>query len=80
MTSILTIDGMRSVHCTRAVFTALGAIEGVKSAEVEIGRAVIEHDGKATAERIQDALDVVGYRLVAVESGPRRLPLVHDDP
>ncbi len=34
MISILHIDGMRTVHCVRAVFTALGGVAGVERAEV----------------------------------------------
>ena len=42
--STLTISGMRSVHCTRAVYTALGGVKGVVTATVALGSAEVEHD------------------------------------
>ncbi|MBX3173676.1 MAG: hypothetical protein KF709_04655 [Gemmatimonadaceae bacterium] len=45
----LTIDGMLAVHARHAVFTALAAVEGLRGAEVELGRAVVEFDGVVSA-------------------------------
>src|SRR5436190_20880529 len=55
MVSILTISGMVAVHSKRAVFTALAGVVGVVSAEVEMGRAVIEHDARVTPDALADA-------------------------
>ena len=33
----LTIDGMLAVHAKNALYTALGGVAGVRSAEVEVG-------------------------------------------
>ena len=46
---------MVAVHAKRAVFTALSGVPGVTSAEVELGRAVVEHDARTTAEALADA-------------------------
>lgn len=70
------IEGMRTVHCVRAVFTALAAVEGITSAEVERGWAVIEHDGRATVEALRAAVAVAGYEVVAVRDEPRVLPVL----
>jgi copper chaperone CopZ len=73
MITTLTISGMRSVHATRAVFTALTAVDGITSADVQLGRAVIEHDGRATAEALRDAIAAAGYEVTEIKEERRRL-------
>lgn len=73
MMTTVTIAGMRSVHCTRAVFTALASVEGIAIAEVSMGRAVIAHDGRATPDRIREAVALAGYEATAVTEDRRRL-------
>lgn len=55
------LGGMRAVHDARAVFTALAAVEGVRGAEVVVGRATLEHDGRATVEQVRAAVEPLGY-------------------
>jgi copper chaperone CopZ len=74
MVSILTISGMVAVHAKRAVFTALSGVPGVKSAEVELGRAVVEHDASTTADALIDAIAITGCEVTDVRI-ERRLPL-----
>ena len=74
MVSILTISGMVAVHSKRAVFTALAGVPGVVSAEVELGRAVVEHDASTTAEELAAAIAVAGCEVTATKM-ERRLPL-----
>jgi copper chaperone CopZ len=74
MVSILTISGMVAVHAKRAVFTALSGVPGVTSAEVELGRAVIEHDENASAAALTDAVAMVGCTVTDIRR-ERRLPL-----
>ena len=76
MTTILTITGMRSVHCARAVWTALAGVEGVLRAEVVVGRAEVEHDGRATRGALAEAVALAGYTLAGVEERRRSLPLL----
>ena len=76
MITRLRISGMSCQHCVRAVFTALTPVEGIRSADVTIGQATIEHDGSVTMDALRDAVAVAGY---AVEDGTeerRRLPLL----
>lgn len=73
MITVLTITGMRTVHCTRAVYTALGGVEGVERADVSLGRATVEHDRRATVEAMRAAVAMAGYELVAAERS-RGLP------
>jgi copper chaperone CopZ len=68
------IDGMTCQHCIRAVFTALGAVEGVERADVQLGRATLEHDGRATLDAVRDAVAVAGYRVIDGQEAKRRLP------
>ena len=74
MVSILTISGMVAVHSKRAIFTALSGVPGVVSAEVELGRAVVEHDSSTTVEELAAAVAVAGCEVTAMKI-ERRLPL-----
>jgi copper chaperone CopZ len=76
VTTTLTIAGMTSVHAVRAVFTALAAVDGIVSADVVLGRAVIEHDGRASATQLRDAIAVAGYEVVESREERRTLPLL----
>ena len=76
MITTLRIGGMVAVHARRAVFTALSGVEGIVSADVELGRAVVEHDGRATADRLRDAVAAAGFEVEEVVEERRRLPLV----
>jgi copper chaperone CopZ len=73
VTTTLTIAGMTSVHAVRAVFTSLAGVEGIARADVSIGRAVIDHDGRATPDRLARAVALAGYEVVAWEER-RTLP------
>jgi copper chaperone CopZ len=68
------IDGMTCQHCIRAVFTALAGVEGVERADVQLGRASLEHDGRATLEGVRAAVAVAGYRVIDGQEAKRRLP------
>jgi copper chaperone CopZ len=76
MITTLRIGGMLAVHARRAVFTALAGVEGITAADVELGRAVVEHDGRATADRLREAVAAAGFEVVEVVEERRRLPLV----
>ena len=81
MITTLYIDGMISVHCARAVFTSLARIDGIASADVSMGRAVIDHDGSATPLALTHAVSAVGYSVREVVEERRRLTirnLAHD--
>jgi copper chaperone len=70
------VEGMSCQHCVRAVFTALTPVEGIVRADVSIGAIEVEHDGRATIEKLREALAVAGYTLSNVETNRRALPLV----
>ncbi|MCU0622618.1 MAG: hypothetical protein MUF53_02005 [Gemmatimonadaceae bacterium] len=74
MTSDITIEGMLGPPDVRAAFTALGAVPGVRAAQVELGRAELEHDGPLAVEALVAALAVVGLRVGSVVSR-RTLPM-----
>ena len=73
MVTTLRIGGMLSVHAVRAVFTALAGVEGIARADVELGRAVVEHDGRATPERLREAVALAGCEVLEVREERRRL-------
>jgi copper chaperone CopZ len=74
--STLTIAGMPAVHAVRAVFTALAAVDGITSADVDLGRAVIEHDGRATDDALRTAIAVAGFEVTAIATARGGLPVV----
>ncbi len=69
------ISGMTCAHCVRAVFTSLGGVEGIKRADVSIGKAVIEHDGTVTPEDIRAAIALAGYEVTSLKIDRPTLPL-----
>ena len=70
----LTISGMLAVHARHAVFTALSGVEGIIRAEVDLGRAVVEHDGRVSATALREAVTAAGCEVEAVRELPRSLP------
>ena len=76
MITHLRIAGMSCQHCVNAVFTALTPVPGIISADVTIGAAVIEHDGRATVELLREAIAASGYEVISAEEEKRRLPIV----
>lgn len=67
---------MSCQRCVQAVFTALTPVEGIVSAQVTIGGAVIEHDGRATIEALREAIAVSGYEVSLADEDRRTLPVV----
>jgi len=76
MITHLRIAGMSCQHCVNAVFTALTPVPGIISADVTIGAAVIEHDGRATVELLREAIAASGYEVISADEEKRRLPIV----
>lgn len=61
----LKIDGMHCGHCSSIVRKSLEMVEGVESAEVEIGSARVRYDGeKATREDLEEAVKRFGYKVL----------------
>ncbi|HET9012370.1 MAG TPA: heavy-metal-associated domain-containing protein [Gemmatimonadaceae bacterium] len=76
MITRLQIDGMTCQRCVQAVFTALTPVEGIQSATVTIGAATIEHDGRATAQALREAIAVAGYDAIPAGENRRTLPVL----
>jgi copper chaperone len=76
MITRLRIDGMSCQRCVQAVFTALTPVEGIASALVSIGAAEIEHDGRATAAALREAIGVAGYDASVTNEDRRTLPVL----
>ena len=77
MRTTLHLD-LPSIHAIRAVYTALQSVEGIAHAEVSRGGATIEHDGRATAERLRDAVASAGFEVVEIREERRRLTVKDD--
>ena len=75
MVTTASISGMTCAHCVRAVFTSLAGVEGIKRADVTIGKAVIEHDGTVTPEDIRAAIALAGYTVTKIKIDRPTLPL-----
>lgn len=76
MTTFLRIGGMRSVHAARELFTALAAVEGIDRADVKVGEAVIDHDGRATLDALRAVVEGLGYTVLAWREERRGLPVL----
>ncbi len=67
---------MSCQHCVNAVFTSLTPVPGITSAQVSIGAAVIEHDGRATIDAMRDAIEEAGYSVSEATEERRGLPVL----
>jgi copper chaperone len=76
VTTTAMINGMTCAHCVRAVFTALGGVDGVSRADVSIGKAIIEHDGSVSNDAIREAISIAGYDVADFRADRRTLPVV----
>ncbi len=76
MITRLRIAGMSCQRCVQAVFTALTPVEGILAADVTIGAATIEHDGRATVDALRQAIAVAGYDAALAGEERRRLPML----
>ncbi len=75
MRTIVVVEGMRAVHCVRAVQTALAMVPGISWCDVTMGTVEVEHDGGATEPRLREAIGVAGFAVTSVRA-ERRLPIV----
>jgi copper chaperone len=76
MITRLRIAGMSCQHCVQAVFTALTPVQGIVSADVSVGAATIEHDGRVTIDALREAVAVSGYEVIVADEDRKRLPIL----
>ena len=76
MLTSVTVGGMRTEHCKRAVFMSLTAVPGVLCAQVQLGAVTVEHDGPVTIEMLRDAIAIAGYTVMQGIEQRRTLPVV----
>jgi copper chaperone CopZ len=72
----LDIAGMVAVHSVRAVYTALGGVPGVLTADVSMGHAAIVHDGTVVRDAVAAAVAIVGCELTGWREGRGGLPVL----
>ncbi|QJR34131.1 heavy metal-binding protein [Gemmatimonas groenlandica] len=70
------LDGLVAVHAVRAVWTALGAVPGVLSAEVTMQGAVLEVEGDLDRPALDAALDAAGVSVRSIRVEARVLPIL----
>ena len=66
MKKTISIEGMRCMHCVASVKSALEALEGVTSVEVnlEAKNAVVE--GTASEAALKEAVENTGFDVVGI--------------
>jgi copper chaperone CopZ len=64
-----------SVHAIRAVETSLQAVEGIVHAVVTRAGVTVDHDGRATADRLSEAVREAGFEVLEIVQEGRRLPV-----
>jgi hypothetical protein len=70
------LDGLVAVHAVRAVWTALGAVTGLLSAEVTMQGAVLELEGDLDRAALEAALDAAGVSIRGIRVEARVLPVL----
>ena len=70
------LNGLVAVHAVRAVWTALGAVPGVVSAEVTMQGAVREVEGELDRAALDAALDAAGVTVRSIRIEARVLPIL----
>lgn len=70
------LDGLVAVHAVRAVWTALGAVPGILSAEVTIAGAVLDVEGTLDRAALDAALDAAGVTVRELRVEARVLPVI----
>ncbi len=70
------LDGLVAVHAVRAVWTALGAVPGVLSADVSMQGAIIEVEGVLDRAALDAALAMAGVSVRALRVEARVLPIL----
>ncbi len=70
------LDGLVAVHAVRAVWTALGAVPGVVSAEVTMAGAILEVEGPLDRVALDMALDAAGVTVRELRVERRVLPVL----
>jgi copper chaperone CopZ len=71
MTKVLTVEGMTCGNCKRHVEEALSEVDGVASAEVDLGAksATVDASDSVTEDALKGAVAEAGYTVTAVAEG-----------
>jgi copper chaperone CopZ len=71
MTKVLTVEGMTCGNCKRHVEEALREVDGVASAEVDLGAksARVDASDSVSEDSLKGAVEEAGYTVTAVAEG-----------
>jgi copper chaperone CopZ len=64
---------MTTVHAIRAIETALAMVPGITRYEVSRGSATIVHDGRATRDALESAVELAGFEIGEIVEERRAL-------
>ena len=67
---IITVKGMHCMHCASSVEKAIGAIEGVKQAKVNLDKkiCVAKISADVSDETIKNEIKEIGFEVVNIET------------
>jgi P-type Cu2+ transporter len=73
----LVVEDLQCACCADAIQARVGALPGVRSADVDLGAATLIVEGDAGEEGIREAVRAVGYRCAGDPGGPTAPELAH---
>jgi len=68
--AVVHVEGMMCPHCAAHVEKALGGIEGVENAKVDLAKknATVVYKGELSAEAVEKAIVEAGYKYQGIEA------------
>ena len=66
MVSVVKVKGMSCQHCVMSVTKALGKLEGLQNAKVDLQKGEVSYDNLKgiVPDRIEKAIEDAGYQVV----------------
>ena len=67
---IITVEGMHCMHCASSVEKAIGAIEGIKAAKVNLDKkvCVAKLSGDVSDDIIKSQIKELGFEVIGIET------------
>jgi len=60
-----TIDGMSCGGCVNSLTRVLKSVPGIEPIKIEVGKAHLRLDERATSQTVRDAVDRAGFKVIA---------------
>lgn len=65
MSTVLHVHGMTCGHCVKSITTALTAVDGVTSVDVDLNAGTVTVGGSAATASLAAAIEDAGYDMAA---------------